>query len=105
MINPISSNDALPATLAMQGRRAGEKPDPLREACEDAEGLFASLLLKEGLKPVLDEAGEGESHSGALLEFSIEEMAQEMGRQGLLGVADQFYEQLAGQSNPFGGAQ
>ncbi|MDD2236147.1 MAG: hypothetical protein PHP44_05460 [Kiritimatiellae bacterium] len=105
MMNPISSYDSLPASFSMQGLRPGAKPDQLREACEEAEGLFAGILLKEGLKPVLDEAGEGESHSGALLEFSIEEMAREMGRQGMLGIADQFYEQLTGQSNPFGGEQ
>lgn len=97
MIQPVSSYDTR-STSTMQGLRPGGKPDHLREACEDAEGLFASILLKEGLKPVLDEANEGEGQSGSLLEFSIEEMAREMGRQGMLGVADQFYAQLTAET-------
>lgn len=103
-MNEISTYDTLPSTLSMQGLQPGSKPDQLREACEDAEGLFAGMLLKEGLQPVLDEAGEGESHAGSLLEFSIEEMARELGRQGVLGIADQFYAQLSGQDGVSGRA-
>ena len=94
MINAVSTYDMMDTSLSMRGLRAGEKPDQLREACEDAEGLFAGILLKEGLKPALDEADEGESHGSGLLELSIEEMAREMGRQGMLGIADQFYSQM-----------
>lgn len=95
-MNEISSYDTPLPTFTMQGFQAGAKPDQLREACEDAEGLFAGILLKEGLKPMLDEAAESESHAGGLMEYSIEEMAREIGREGMLGIADQFYSQLSG---------
>ncbi len=95
-MNEISAYDTMPSTFSMQGLQAGAKPDQLREACEDAEGLFAGILLKEGLKPMLDEAAESESHAGGLLEYSIEEMAREIGREGMLGIADQFYAQMSG---------
>ena len=96
-MNPIS---AVPENIsfeaALQGRAPGQKPDKLRASCEEAEGLFASLLLKEGLKPMFEEASQSGSHMGGLLEATVEQMARDLGHQGSLGIADSFYDQLSG---------
>jgi Rod binding domain-containing protein len=70
--------------------------DDLREACEQAEGLFASILLKEGLRPLFEETQQSGSHAGGLIELAVEHMARDMGKEGALGIADTFYEQLSG---------
>lgn len=95
MINSLSRLDHVRSHLAMQGMQHKQKKDALKQSCAEAEGVFASILLKEGLKPMLEETQEGGSHMGGLMELTIEQMARDIGKQGSLGIADAFYQQLS----------
>jgi len=64
----------------------------MREAGEQVEGLFMKIMLKEGLQGMLDQT---EGHSSSALAYAIEQTAEEAGRAGALGIADQLYEQLS----------
>lgn len=79
------------ARRALEPRPAG---DETLNACREVEGVFMGLLLKEGLKPLLDNGGENSANSAQLMEYAIEEAAREIGRQGGVGMADSLYEQL-----------
>jgi len=92
-MNTLSTEHSLQSQMALQG--LGQKADQLKEVCGQVEGLFASILLKEGLKPLLEETEEGESHMGGLMELTIEHVAQDIGKEGALGIADAFYGQLS----------
>ena len=68
----------------------------LKEACQDFEGVFISILLKEGMKPGQNSDAESTVESGMMMqEFAIEQCAKEMGRNGTVGLADVLYEQLS----------
>ena len=78
--------------------QVGDDPDhDLRHACQEAESFFVSILLKEGLQPLFEEADESGSHMRSILEHTVEQLARDMGADGAFGIADQFYEQLSGQ--------
>lgn len=66
--------------------------DKLRDACDQVEGLFIKMLLKEGMKSMTENA---EGHSAPALGYALEQTADEMAREGDLGVADHIYEQLS----------
>jgi len=85
-------------TLSVNPGKNGYNKTQLKEACGEAEGLFATILLKEAMKPLLEESENGDAKSGPLLETAVEQMAQQMGRDGAFGIADYFYEQMSGQT-------
>ena len=73
----------------------GPKNDVLREACRGVEGMFISILLKQGLRTdSLNDEGEG-GFNGSLQEFAIEQTASEIGQEGVWGIADMIYEQIS----------
>ena len=64
----------------------------MRDAAEQVEGMFLKMMMKEGMKGMIEEAG----HAGSALEYALEQTADEAGRAGSFGIADQIYEQLSG---------
>ncbi len=95
--------DALTATPAAEINtpdkvRAAHRQ--LREACGQIEGMFLSILLKEGLKPVVEEAEGGAAHASSMLEVGIEQLAHDLGAQGGTGLANSFYEQFSANLPP-----
>ncbi len=64
----------------------------MREAAEQVEGLFLKMLMKEGMKSMIDSAA---GHSASAMTYALEQAAEEAGRAGSLGIADQIYEQLS----------
>lgn len=62
-----------------------------REAAEQVEGLFLKMMMKEGMKSMLDGAGT----SSSAISYALEQAAEEAGRAGSFGIADQVYEQLS----------
>ncbi len=75
------------------------RPERLREACRQVEGLFLSQLLSLMSRPTWGEGMLGRSVGQEM--FSAHRdmaLAEEMGRRGELGLARMLYEQLAGES-------
>lgn len=64
----------------------------LKEACDGIEGMFLNILLKQGMQGMLDDAG---GHSASALGYALEQAADEIARNGDLGIADNIYEQLS----------
>ena len=67
----------------------------LREACGEVEGMFITILLKEGMKTQLDEDGEAAQSMEMFKDFAVEQVAQQLGQNGGMGIADLIYEQLS----------
>jgi Rod binding domain-containing protein len=82
-IQPLSQPESVDASRQRQN---------LRTACDQIEGLFLQTLLKEGMKTMLDQA---EGHSSSALGYAMEQTADEMARNGDLGIADSLYEKLS----------
>lgn len=64
----------------------------LKEACDGVEGMFLQILLKEGMKSMLESS---DGHSGSALGYAMEQTADEVARNGDTGIADNIYEQLS----------
>lgn len=64
----------------------------IRELCGEFEAVFAKQLLKEALKPL----GADIEDSGASnhLEMARDQFAEQIGKEGLLGVGEQLYERF-----------
>ncbi len=75
---------------------AANKPlDPkLKHACAEVEGMFLNILLKEGLRPALEEAENGSMHAVSMLETAVEQMARTLGETGTLGLGETLTQQL-----------
>jgi Rod binding domain-containing protein len=71
----------------------------MKGACKDMEGLFLSMILKEGLKGMIDGGEEGGEdsggHAGPIIETSLEQVANEMAASGSMGIANMLYRQVA----------
>ncbi|MBI3987069.1 MAG: hypothetical protein HY343_09125 [Lentisphaerae bacterium] len=68
----------------------------LKQACADIEGIFLSILLKEGLQasPMKAEAETPGGHE-QIQGYAIEQAARDLGQQGSFGIADALYEELS----------
>lgn len=64
----------------------------LQQACDQVEGLFLKMLLKEGMQGMLENA---EGHTASALGYALEQTAEEVASEGDLGIADRIYEQLS----------
>lgn len=91
-MQPITLNSIRPLEPQMN---AAEKK-AIRSACEEFEGFFLGILLKEGLKPMLSESADAPPGQETMTHLAIEHTAREMGRQGSTGLADMLYDQLSG---------
>ena len=88
-------NDLKPAATGPADPEKLREDKLLREACGEVEGMFMTILLKEGLKPQLDENGEAAESMELFKDFAVEQVAQQLGRDGGMGIADMIYEQLS----------
>ena len=70
--------------------------DRLRYACREVEGMFVGLLMKEGLKGIIEGEDDDERpvQFQQLMEFTVEETARQLGHQGAIGLADSLLQQL-----------
>lgn len=68
----------------------------LSETCRDVEGIFLSMLMKEGLKSMIEGDEESGSHASAMLENTIEQVASQMADTRSFGIANMLYEQVSG---------
>lgn len=84
------------AVSAVSGHAADAAANArLKEVCRDMEGVFLSMLMKEGLKSMIE--GENDSsHASALLETTVEQVANQMAGTESLGIARMLYEQVSG---------
>ncbi|MBN2685128.1 MAG: hypothetical protein JXR40_07600 [Pontiellaceae bacterium] len=64
----------------------------LKEACNEIEGMFLNILLKQGMQEMLENT---EGHSASALAYSLEQTASEIARKGDVGVAENIYQQLS----------
>lgn len=87
-IAPINAI-ATPAAASFRGMP--EEPAQLRETCREFEGVMAAAIFKEGLRSAFQtfkEDGEGDDGSQTFMEIAIDQLANHLGRQGMLGIAD-----------------
>lgn len=81
------------AAMVDAGQAAGNgDKKQLKEACDGIEGLFLSVLLKQGMQEMMDNA---EGHSVSALAYALEQTADEIAKNGDVGIADNIYEQLS----------
>jgi Rod binding domain-containing protein len=73
----------------------GPVPDHLRRTCGEFEAVVVGMLLKEGLKPKLEDGIVSSPGNEQLHEFAIEQVAREIGRNGSFGIADMLFEELS----------
>ena len=91
-MQPITFNQAATPVPPSSGREHQRRA--IRAACEEFEGFFLGTMLKEGLKPMLNDSTDAPPGKEAAMHLAIEHTAREMGRQGSVGMADLLYEQL-----------
>lgn len=71
----------------------------LRNACRDMEGVFLSMLMKAGLKGMIENE-EDSSRASSLLEATLEQMANQMAQSESMGISKMIYEQVTGMNGP-----
>jgi len=77
-------------------------PDParpneaqLRQVAREFEAVLVAAMLKEGLKSASQTSVDGDSGGGSTyMEMTCEQLAAFIGRQGVLGIADQIVKSL-----------
>ena len=98
----IDTASPTPKTASPGLRRGAHKPPDaeearkLRYACKEVEGMFLGMLMKQGLKPMLEEETEGMKQFDQLYEYAIEQSAVDLARQGASGMSEMLYQQLCG---------
>lgn len=100
MINPIFSNSYGTglASLTPKNREAGNSEDAkLKDTCMEFEAVMTTMMFKEGLKSAQEAGftaeGEDDRDGGTkqYMEFINEQMAYNLGKQGMLGLGEQIY--------------
>ncbi|MBN2164470.1 MAG: hypothetical protein JXR25_04835 [Pontiellaceae bacterium] len=82
----------LTSTTPVESGAFNREEARLQEACNAVEGMFLKILLKQGMQEMLDNA---EGHSSSALGYALEQTADEIAREGDLGIADNIYKQLS----------
>ena len=91
MLPAIGPLDPKPTAVA-DPARSDEK---IREIAVEFEAVLVSAMLKEGLKSASQTGLDGEESGGSTyMEVTCEQLAHFIGRQGLLGIADQIVDSL-----------
>ena len=91
MISGITSSPVAATDTASSAREKAA----LRTACEEVEGMFISLLLKEGLNPALEGSQESGGVHDNIRQYAIEQSARDLGRQGSFGISEFLYDELS----------
>jgi Rod binding domain-containing protein len=67
----------------------------LRNTCREVEGIFLGILMKSGLKPMIEGEDEADSsHVSSMIEATIEQVANQMAGTESLGIARMLYENV-----------
>ena len=94
--------DSLHNSVSGASRQAASTSDDahLKGVCRDVEGVFLSLLMKEGLKGMIEgEDDDSSGHASALMENTVEQVANQMASTESLGIARMLYQQVAGSTS------
>lgn len=92
----IDSTTATPSTARLAAGDPNKREKAaLKQACAEVEGIFLTTLLKQGLKPALDETEERPKGLEQAQDFAIEQTARSLGHQGTFGLADNLYKDLS----------
>ncbi|HBA84120.1 MAG TPA: hypothetical protein DCZ95_08510 [Verrucomicrobia bacterium] len=84
-----------PTSDAAARTESARQDEQLKQACRDFEGLFISIIMKEGMKPGMEQSEDAPTETGAgLQELAIEQVAYDLGSKGTLGLADTLYQQM-----------
>lgn len=100
-MNPIPTISAAPAAAG-----AAQRDPELYRRCQEFEQVLTSQLLKQGLSQASQGWGSEETSgaSNSYREMAFGELANQMGRMGMLGLADTLYQQLAPLAGHGGGS-
>ena len=72
-----------------------QRAEQIRDLAVEFEAVLVSAMLKEGLKSASQTGLDGEESGGSTyMEVTCEQLAHFIGRQGLLGIADQIVDSL-----------
>jgi len=105
MINDVRMPQSTEVLLSQRPFRAGDEKlskDELRlkDVCYEFESILTSTILKEGLKSANEvgdvEGEEQDKGSEAFKDLANEQIANFVGRQGLLGLGDMLFGQIRG---------
>lgn len=90
MISPIGP---MPASFATGSAAPSEAQ--VRHIAQEFEAVLVAAMLKEGLKSAAQTSVDGEDEGGSTyMELTCEQLAAFIGRQGVLGIADQIVQAL-----------
>ena len=85
------------ATSGPVGCGPGQLEDVrFKAACKDVEGIFLAMVMKAGLKTMIEGEDDDNSHASGLMEATVEQVANQMAESESLGIAAMLYEQVAG---------
>ena len=72
----------------------------LRDIAREFEAVLTAAMLKEGLKSATETGLGGEDTGGSTyMEMTCEQLAYFVGRQGVLGIADQIVDSMIGKGD------
>ena len=69
----------------------------VRRVASEFEAVFTAAMFKEGLKSAMKTGMDGEGGSSAYVEMTCDQLAQFIGRQGVLGIAEELTKHLTTQ--------
>ena len=95
MLSPLGPMPAsFPAPAASSGAAQ------VRHIAQEFEAVLGAAMLKEGLKSATQTSVDGEDGGGSTyMELTCEQLAAFIGRQGVLGIADQIVQSLSPEMN------
>ena len=95
------SLDGARSVSAFRGRqeKLGKEDQQLKDACNSFESLMTSMIMKEGMKSAqemgkLDGDEERDQGSETYMEIASEQMADYMGKQGIMGLGELLYQSV-----------
>lgn len=96
-IDAVTSNTSLIPAMDMKGVKMDDTTDEqLKQVSKEFEAVLTTALLKESLKNASKISGDdGDKGSETYKEFAYEQIAHHIGKQGVLGIADQLHQQLS----------
>jgi Rod binding domain-containing protein len=78
----------------------GQRNEQLQHIAREFEAVLTAAMLKEGLKGATDTGTDREDGGGSTyMDMTCEQLAYFIGRQGVLGIADQIVDSLGGRAD------
>jgi Rod binding domain-containing protein len=86
-----------PISIQRRPDDSREQERQLRQVAEEFEAVLTATMLKEGLKGTDDAGGDSSDSGGSTyMDMTYQQLAYFIGRQGVLGIADQIVESVTG---------